>query len=678
MTAKTAIRAPEANALPIHGEVIHVPLNRLKASPHNARKTPHTAAAVEALAASIAAKGVLQPLTVAPERGPDGEPTGEWLVTIGEGRRQALALRAKRKEIRKAEPVRCVVDLDNDAFEISLDENVTRSDMHPADQFEAFRDIGERMAWGAEEIAARFGVTAQVVRQRLRLGAVSPKLMAIYREGGVTLDQLMAFAVSEDHARQEQVHDQLPSYNRHPSTIRRVMLESKVHAGERRVVFVGLDAYEAAGGPILRDLFTEDGGGWLEDVGLLDRLVAEKLEAEAERVRAAEGWKWAEAHLDYPHAHGLTRVYPAKIVRSEAEQAEAAALAEEYDALVEKWDAVEDLPPDVDARLKEIDAALDAFGEAYAYRPEDVARAGVFVVLGHDADFRIERGFVRAEDVAPEPAEDAPNDAEEASGSGEREPPVSPSGDDEDDGSAGAALSDRLVADLTAHRTQGLREALARTPDVALTAVVHALTLRSFYPGYDQPTPLEIKLTSAVLAPHAPGVEDTGAGRAVAARHEAWAARMPKASGEAWDFVAGLGSGELLDLLAHCASLSLDAVRQPHNKRPGAWALADRLSGLCRLDMTTTWTPTVASYLGRVTKAHIGQAVREAVGEEAASRVAGLRKGDMAAEAETLLKGTGWLPSLLRTPAPTVTAQALGAGGQHPDDAAPVGAIAAE
>ena len=219
-----------------HGDEIAVPLNKLKKSPNNARKIPHTNAAIEALAASIAVKGMLQPPRIEPELDGEGQPTGFWLATIGEGRRLAQGLRVKRKEIKKTEPIRCVVDLDNDAHEISLDENVTRSAMHPADEFEAFRDLAERRGFGPEEIAARFGVSSHVVRQRLRLGAVAPALMAIYREGDLTLDQLMAFAVSENHGRQKQVFEQLGPYNRNPNVIRRAMTEAQgrgVRTGER-------------------------------------------------------------------------------------------------------------------------------------------------------------------------------------------------------------------------------------------------------------------------------------------------------------------------------------------------------------------------------------------------------------------------------------------------------------
>jgi ParB family chromosome partitioning protein len=630
------------------GDVIDVPLNKLKKSPRNARRTPHAEADIEALAASIAAKGVLQAPVVEPETDAEGALTGCYLVTIGEGRRLALLLRAKRKEIKKTAPIRCVVDLNNDPHEISLDENVTRASMHPADQFEAFRRLSEERGLSAEEIGARFGVGTQVVRQRLRLGAVNPALMDLYRAGELNLDQMMAFAVSEDHARQQQVLDQLGAH-RPPYLIRRAMTEAKVSASDRRAVFIGAEAYDEAGGTILRDLFTEDGGGWFEDPALLDRLVAEKLAGIAEEVREKEGWKWAEPHIDFPRALGFARVYPRPVERSEEERAQIAALSDEYDALVSEWDAVEELPPEVEARFQEIDAALDAFGDGTAYDPEEIARGGVFVILGQDGVARSERGLIRPEDVpAPEP-DPEPGEAEgRAEGEGGEPGPEAEEPEEE----SGAPLSERLILDLTAHRTLALRDALAANSTVALSAVVHALALFAFYPAYERPTCLEIKGVSAYLDGHAPGIEDTRAGRSVAERHAAWASRVPKAADDLWPFVQGLPATDLLDLLAHCASLTVNAVRAPFDRKPGAWAHADRLVEAVDLDMTGYWTPTVASYLGRVTKGRIAEAVREAVSEAAAERISGLKKPDMASEAEGLLAGKGWLPSLLRMPVP--------------------------
>lgn len=266
---------------------------------------------------------------VEPELDGEGVATGFYLVTIGEGRRLAQLLRVKRKEIKKTEPIRCIIDTANDPHEISLDENVTRENMHPADQFEAFRRLAEERGLGAEEIAARFGVTAHVVRQRLRLGSVSPRLVQLYRDGNLALDQLMAFAITGDVVRQESVYERL-SYDREPSTIRRLLTETHIAATDRRVRFVGLEAYIEAGGTVLRDLFTEDRGGYLEDVALLDLLVTARLGREADTLRAAEGWKWTEPHLDFPHAHGMKRAYPHPVELSAEDQTALQALQTEF------------------------------------------------------------------------------------------------------------------------------------------------------------------------------------------------------------------------------------------------------------------------------------------------------------------------------------------------------------
>jgi ParB family chromosome partitioning protein len=647
MTAKTEVSFES-------GTEIDVPLSRLKKSPKNARKVAHTEAAIEALAASIGAKRMLHPLIVEPEVAEGGEPTGSYLVTIGEGRRLAQRLRAKRGEIKKTEPIRCVVETVLDAHEISLDENVTREGMHPADEFEAFRDQAERRGFGPEEIAARFGVSAQVVRQRLRLGAVSPKLMAIYREGGLVLDQLMAFAVSEDHERQEQVFEQLGPYNRSASVIRRGMTESKVSATDRRAVFIGTEAYAEAGGPILRDLFTEDRGGWLEDVALLDRLTLEKLAAFAQDVRANEGWKWAEAYIDYPHGHACSRVYPSHVERSAEDTARMEALASEYDGLVATCSEGDEFPAEVEARLAEIDAELEAFGEDFAYRPEEIARAGVFAVLNSDGTARIERGNVRPEDVPVVEQQDEPAPGARAEGEGAapgeagEAPEANAEEAEEDEGLA--PLSDRLVADLTAHRTVALRDALAEDPDAAMLVVVHAAVLRTFY-ATASATCADVRLLCADLGREAEGIEDGVAARRIAERHESWARQMPQEETDAWAFVLSLDSDSRASILAHCVGLTVNAVHG-WERRPSAWAHAEVLATHVGLDMTAYWTPTARNYFGRVTKARIGEAVAEAVSEEAAACLAGLKKPEMAQAAEPLVVGTGWLPALLRTQAP--------------------------
>ncbi|KAK0350138.1 hypothetical protein LTR94_030227, partial [Friedmanniomyces endolithicus] len=220
----------------------------------------------------------------------------------------------------------------------------------------------------------------------------------------------MAFCVSEDVERQRQVFEQMgqhmPVY-----AIRRAMTEAKVRADDRRAAFVGIEAYEAEGGAVLRDLFTEDGGGWLEDIGLLDRMVTEKLTGLADDARRREGWTWSGVASEYAEVSALGRVYPVEVVRSEADAAQIAALSAEYDRLVSETDAAEVLPPEVDARLEEIDRALQAFGPDFDYSSEVKARAGVMVMLGHDGLARFERGLVRPEDAIHDRAE-APDAAD--------------------------------------------------------------------------------------------------------------------------------------------------------------------------------------------------------------------------------------------------------------------------
>jgi ParB family chromosome partitioning protein len=133
--------------------------------------------------------------------------------------------------------------------------------------------------------------------------------MQLYFDSGLTLEQLMAFAITEDHVRQEAVYERL-SINRDASTIRRLLTGVHVAATDRRAVFVGVEPYTEAGGTIMRDLFTEDRGGYFEHVVLLDVLVTAKLGREADALRETEGWKWTEVHLDFPHAHRMRRTYP--------------------------------------------------------------------------------------------------------------------------------------------------------------------------------------------------------------------------------------------------------------------------------------------------------------------------------------------------------------------------------
>lgn len=616
-----------------HGAVIEVPLNKLKASPRNARKTPHAHADIEALAQSIAAKGVIQPLVVEPETDAQGATTGFFLVTVGEGRRQALWLRAKRKEISRRFPVRCVVDTANDPFEVSLDENVTRFAMHPADQFDAFQRLAEDRHLGPEEIAARFGGTPTVVRQRLRLAAVSPKLMALYRQGELSLDQLMVFTITDDHAHQEATWESL-SWNTEPSYIRRALTQDRVRATERRAVFVGEASYVEAGGVIERDLFGDDQGGYFADVALLDRLVLQRLGEVADEV-AGEGWKWVSASLEPASTFQLARVYPHRIALSAEDQVRSEALDAEGDALETAYEAGGDPDRLLAQRFDVLSSERSAFEPArLAYRPEDVARAGAFITLASDGTARVERGFVRKEDeVAAEPDAEEDDSAPEPDGAPERTP----------------RLSDRLVADLTAHRTAALCDQLAQHPEMALAALTHEMAAQTFRRHGGRPC-LEIKAGGVHLQQYAADIGETPASGAVEARQAAWEAELPDDADQLWFAILAMDAPRQLALLAHCVAMTVNAVQSTH--RPGrSPTFADRLASALKLDMAAYWRPTRESYLGRVTKPAILEAVREAVSDDAARRIEGLKKDAMAESAEQLLASTNWVPESLRTEA---------------------------
>lgn len=626
--------------------IVFVPLNKLKKSPKNARKVPHTEATIIALAASIAHKGLIQNLVVEPETKADGTPTGAYLVTAGEGRRLAYLLRAKRKEISKNHLVRCWLDVENDPAEVSLDENVTRENMHPADQFERFHELSRDKGWGAEEIGARFGVTPEVVKRRLRLGAVSPKLIDVYRQDGLTLDQLAGFALTDDHARQEQVFENL-SYNKEPWIIRRDLTASNVPADDRRAVFIGAEAYEEAGGVIIRDLFTEDDGGYFEDAGLLDTLVSERLREIATEV-LAEGWRWAEASIDFPHDHGLRRYYPQGVALSDEDRDRLDEATADYDRLLEGYDSYEDIPDEVNAKIKLLNTAIEAIeARQQAYDPDVIERGGVFVSLGSNGEVRIERGFVKAED---EPQPEADPEDETGDGIETEDDAALEDGEDEDteEPDPGKPIADSLVRDLTAHRTLGLRLALGAQPGMAMVALTHAMVLDLFYHGYGKSC-LEISAKSDPLGSHAEGIAATAAGEALSERHDAWGAQLPEDDADLWACLVQMPDDSRTELLAHCVSLTVSAVKLPWERSTNRIAAADVVARAVDLDMTATWTATKASYFGRVTKAHIAQAVTEAVSPEAAERIAPLKKDAMAEAAEEQVAGTGWLPTVLRT-----------------------------
>ena len=646
-----------------------IPFDKLILSQSNVRRVK-AGVDIEQLADDIARRTLLQSLTVRPVLDEGGEETGIYEIPAGGRRFRALELLVKQKRLAKTAPIPCVIRTCGIAEEDSLAENVQRAPLHPLDQFRAFQALRDK-GQSEEEIAAAFFVAPAVVKQRLRLAACSPVLLDAYADDRLTLEQLMAFTVNPDHQRQEQVLAALSqSYMREPYAIRRMLTETAVRASDKRARFVGLDAYVEAGGAVLRDLFQADDGGWLQDPGLLDMLVAERLRDEAEVVRS-EGWRWIEAAPEraYDRTYGLRRIFGERPDLTDAE-------ADTRDALIAEQEEIEaahvddELPPEVDARLGEIERAIATYdNRPTVYRAEDVAIAGAFVSIDANGQLRVERGYVRPEDEPPvvaDPVADG-DESREAATIGDGAPThesdgthrhaadaserAEPSDPDEDDGLK--PLPDRLVVELTAFRTIALREAVGRDPEVAYLAGLHALCLRVFY-HYMQDSCVELDLKSVGFGSNAPGIEDTLLATAIEDRHRAFADRLPRDTADLWDTLVDLDQHIRSELFAHCVAQGINAVVEPWSKRPRAQAHADILAGATGLNLAGHWAPTAANFFGRVTKARIVDAVREARGEAAAARMTGLKKPEMAEFAETLLTGTGWLPEQLRTPGQTV------------------------
>lgn len=629
-----------------------IPFNKLVLSQSNIRRVK-AGVSIEELAEDIARRTLLASLTVRPVLDEDGAETGMFEIPAGGRRYRALELLVKQKRLNRTAPVPCIVRTDGLAEEDSLAENVQRAPLHPLDQFRAFQAMREK-GKSEEEIAAAFFVSANVVKQRLKLAAIAPSLLDAYAEEEMTLDQLMAFTVNPDHERQEQVWEALKQhYSKQPYEIRRMLTEGAVRASDRRVQFVGLDNYVEAGGEILRDLFQSDDGGWLQDAGLLETMVSEKLNEAAEAIRA-EGWKWVEVDTDFPYGHtyGMRRIRGEAEPMNDEEEKSYEALKAEHGKLEDDYAESDELPDEVDERLGEIETAMEALQDhPIRFEAEDLSIAGAFVSVDGSGRPRIERGYVRpedepvaeTEDAADEGAVDPVTDNAEVAGSDA----VADSEDDEDL----KPLSDRLVCELTAHRTLALRDALANDPHVASIAALHAMTLRLFY-HYGQESCVEIEPRSTAFGAQAPGLGDTPYAQSIDQRIDSWTKSLPKRAEDLWDALCEFDRDSRDALFAHCVAMTVNAVHEPHYHKPRQIAHAGILAATIGLDMAKAgWTPTAERYLGRVTKARILAAVREAKGDKEAERIAGFKKPDMVEAAEELLDGTGWLPEPLRTPA---------------------------
>ena len=419
--------APRAEPL-----IREIPLSQLALAPENVRKTPPDPQADAALKASIAALGLLENLVVRPDepaedpgsgpgQAPDEDGNERFAVVAGGRRLKAMQALVEDKVFDADHPVPCQVRTGHaEPSELSLAENVMRIPMHPADQVVAFSELA-RTGQSVPAIAARFGASERIVEQRLRLGNAAPELLDAYRADEIGLEVLKAFAVTADRERQMAVWEQVSGQGHRPyaAQVKRLLTEERVPGGTAIARFVGVDAYEAAGGTVMRDLFADEHehGVWFEDPVLLEKLATDKLQAAADELSTR--WKWAvpmiEAGWDDTASYG--RIEPQAGVATDDERAEIEKLAARYDEIRgfdedELTDAVIEEAERIEARLDEIEGAVEARA---MWRREDFAMAGCIATVGRDGQLQVIAGLVKPEDI---PKPDESGDAAAQAGNG--------------------------------------------------------------------------------------------------------------------------------------------------------------------------------------------------------------------------------------------------------------------
>ena len=632
------------NTTSLTAGIVLIPLNKLVSSSLNVRKTGGEE--IDELAASIAAHGLLQNLVVSPDNGDKHQ------VIAGGRRLLALSHLAKKKVIPKTLDIPCRVVDESGSTEASLAENAVREQMHPADEFDAFKKMIDEGA-GLEEVAARFGLAATAVRQRLKLANVSPALMTLYRAGEINLDQMMAMAVTDDHAAQERVWHAAPRWQREPQALRRALTESMVDGStDPRARFVGIEAYVQAGGQIERDLFQPAHEGYLTNPVILDEIVAVKLEADAETVRG-EGWLWVEILPTdtYPDTAEYGRIYSVPVNPSPEVQTEIDQLESEQNQINVKYPDGEEFPEEAEDRLEAIETRLEELNNrAREFDKEEMKLAGAIVALGNNGQPTIHRGLVRPEDKKKLKEASAV-----ARGTNGHLPSGNSAGEDDKDG-----LSATLAEDLTAHKTAALRAALATRPDVALVAVTHKLALLVCYQSdtYDKRREVEeagsaLSLSSEKggcrLSNHAKGIETGPAAVKLQQMHANWRKRIPAEPQKLWQWLLEQDQPVVLDLLAFCAGQTVHAVRINHGWPSDAnLTAADHLAQAMGLEMADWWTVTGESYLRRVKREQILAAIQEGTGETNLESLGKLKKSELVEVAEARLAGTRWVPEIFR------------------------------
>jgi ParB family chromosome partitioning protein len=597
-----------------------IALSKLVPGRRNVRKTK-PAMSIDELAASIAAHGLLQNLVVSEAD------KGRYSVEAGGRRLKALRKLAKAKTIPGNEPIPCRIVPFDDATEASLAENVQREPMHPADEIGAFAQLAEA-GHGPEAIAGRFGVNGTHVARRLRLARVSPRLIEALKKNEVGLDQLGALAFTDDHALQEKAFFDTPEWQHTPEQLKARVTQAHVSETDKIARFVGVDAYVEAGGAVASDLFAdEDETRFLADRELLVRLAEGKLEAVVAEVRG-EGWAFVEISID-----GVAwNQFPERV--REHRRDLTADEAGEQERLYAQLDETEN-----EVEIEKIEVAIDALAPAQ-WDEDEVALAGALVTLSHSGEIKVERGLVRIEDVKALKAlrRKRTTSARDADAEGDHA---------EAGASSKPAIPAKLLDELLAHKTLGLRVAIVDSPDLALRLV--AFSLAAAFVGDASASCLAISVDHIDVGRSITRAESKAADE-FAEIGSVWRSRLPTNAEELWAYVGSMDEPMLLELMAVTIASSVDLRRVgPLSGMEARQTLGQTLCDRAGLDMTRYWKASVDNYFEHVRKGAAIDALMEVNPKLDRAALEKAPKKEVLTRAKRTFKQSAWLPSPLRT-----------------------------
>ena len=621
-------KAAEATTAPKIADIRMIGLNHLVLSDKNVRKVAASETEDAELLASIREEGIKQNLVVY-----EGK-KGIFHVDAGGRRLKALQTLAEEGAIAKTHPVACLVEDEASATLSSTIENVQRAAMHPADEFEAFATMIDE-GRSEENIAKKFGVNVGLVKRRLKLARVAPEIFEAYRSGDLSLECIMAFTVSDNHDRQMVVWNSVKEqhhYNQH--VIKRMLTETSYSANSKLAKFVGVDAYEEAGGTIMSDLFSERDTTYLENPELVERLALEKLQ-EASKDFIGQ-WKWVDVHMELEHGafRSFGRVSAQDVDPDPEILKEIEALTAREEELAQKseeGDLPEELYEEYEAIEPKVDALRDKLEEARPYADEDRAIAGVVLSIGWNGELEIEKGLVRPEDI-PQVEEEAGDEGDTRVASPTSSSPA-PVADPAAAIRKAEGMPNSLADDLRTARHHILRAHLAADYDVAYDAMLYTMCKKALGSGYVSGLPLDVALTRY----YAPNGEKLVAGSVADRMLEALKEQLNLdwiELEEPSDFKAMciLSNEDKKALFAWAAATALNAQLASDNQPS---AVIEELGARMDVDVAACWRPTAANYWSSVTKAHIASVAKDVISDDFAEERASEKKGEAAAAMET-------------------------------------------